>query len=124
MGFLARLRDHLTRSTDELDASELSSHVERVGADKIAEVADRSLIDCVGVVRSVSVPPRGRVPAVVAELFDGTGALDVVWLGRREILGIDPGVRMRVRGRVMQKRGRTTIFNPRYDLLPRGGDPR
>ena len=34
-------------------------------------------------------PPRG-VPALEAELYDGSGSLYVVWLGRRHIAGIEP----------------------------------
>lgn len=123
MGFLTRVREHLTRSAQDLDAVELSLHVERVGAEPISGLQDRCLAECVGVVRTLSIPPRGNVSALVAELYDGTGALDLIWLGRREILGIAPGVRLRVRGRVTTKRGRLTIFNPRYDIVPRGDDP-
>ncbi len=122
MGFFTRLREHLTHSAQDLDAVELSSHVERVGAEQIGGLQDRCLAECVGVVRTLAIPPREKVPALVAELYDGTGALDLVWLGRREILGIVPGVRLRVRGRVMTKRGRLTMFNPRYDIVPRDAD--
>ena len=35
-----------------------------------------------------------------AELYDGTGAITVIWLGRRRIGGINPGRSMQVAGRI------------------------
>jgi hypothetical protein len=62
------------------------------------------------------------VPALEAELFDGSGALDLVWLGRRTIDGVEPGRRIRVEGMVCDVDGRRTMFNPRYELRPRPGE--
>ena len=49
---------------------------------------------------SVSQRPRAGVPAVEADLFDGSGHLTVVFLGRRTIAGIEPGRRIIATGRV------------------------
>jgi hypothetical protein len=43
-----------------------------------------------------------------------------VWLGRRNIEGIQAGRRLRVRGRVAQREGRPVLFNPSYELLTGG----
>ena len=118
MSFLTRIRDHLIRSTDELEARELTTDAGRAGAQQIGDLADRDIADVVGVVRNLTMPPKTQVPCLVAELYDGTGALTLVWLGRREIAGITCGVRMRARGRVMMRRGQLTMLNPTYDLLP------
>ena len=59
---------------------------------------------------------------VTAELFDGTGAVEVCWLGRRAIPGIDTGRAIRVTGRVGLRGGHKIMFNPRYELL--AGQPR
>jgi hypothetical protein len=61
------------------------------------------------------------VPALVAELYDGTGTLAVIWLGRRQIAGVEPGRRLRVEGMVTEQDGRPVLFNPRYELVPAGG---
>lgn len=114
-----RLREHLTRSAEQLDAAELQSQCDHLGTTQISDVQDRSLVEVSGVIRNLTVPARGQVPALVAEVFDGSGALAIVWLGRREIHGIECGVRLRATGRVSMRRGVPTIFNPRYDLLPR-----
>ncbi|QAY71241.1 OB-fold nucleic acid binding domain-containing protein [Xylanimonas protaetiae] len=75
-----------------------------------------------GVLRSVVLRPRQGVPSVEAELYDGSGSLDLVWLGRRTIAGIEPGRRIRVDGMVCEAEGRRTMYNPRYELKPRAGE--
>jgi hypothetical protein len=70
----------------------------------------------------VTLRPRAGVPALEAELFDGTDALDVVWLGRRSIAGIEPGRRLVAHGRISHARGRRVLFNPRYELRPVGSE--
>ena len=66
--------------------------------------------------------PREGVPTVEVELFDGSGVVDLVWLGRRRIAGIEPGRRALVEGLVCDVDGRRTIFNPRYELLAKPGE--
>jgi len=89
------------------------------GCTPVAELPDRRRATASGIVRSVTLRPRGGVPALEAELYDGSGSLDLVWLGRREIAGIVPGRRLIVEGMVTQLDGRRALFNPRYQLRPR-----
>ncbi len=86
------------------------------------ELPDRRTACVCGTLKSVTLRPRAGVPALVAELYDGTGILHVVWLGRRQIAGIEPGRRIRVLGRVAQRDGKPVVFNPSYDLLPGGAE--
>lgn len=120
-GFLSRITARLARSDEAAQDHELAESSAALGARRIADVSDRGMADVSGVVRALTLPPRTHVPSLVGELYDGTGAINLVWLGRREIRGIEPGVRMRARGRVTYRRGTPTIFNPQYDLLPRHG---
>jgi hypothetical protein len=60
------------------------------------------------------------VPALVAELYDGTGSMSLVWLGRRQIAGIEPGRSLVGYGRVTRDGELPVIFNPRYELRPTG----
>ncbi|MEK8228828.1 OB-fold nucleic acid binding domain-containing protein [Oerskovia sp. M15] len=69
--------------------------------------------------RSVILRPREGVPTVEAELYDGSGSLDLVWLGRRRIAGVEPGRRVRVEGLVCEIAGRRTMFNPATSCAPR-----
>ena len=49
---------------------------------------------------------------------DGTEGVQLIWLGRRSIPGIEPGRTLNVRGRVAMRDGQKVIYNPDYDLLP------
>ena len=60
-------------------------------ATRSREAPDRERVRLRGTLRTVTLRPRGGVPALEAELFDGTGVITVVWLGRRRIAGIAPG---------------------------------
>lgn len=114
-----RIAARLTRSDKDAEDAELVEHTDALGATRIADVVDRRPAVISGIVRSLTLPPKTTVPTLVADLYDGTGAMSLVWLGRREIRGVTPGVRMRVRGRVTYRKGVPTIFNPQYELLSR-----
>ncbi|WP_226899902.1 OB-fold nucleic acid binding domain-containing protein [Nonomuraea sp. CA-141351] len=62
--------------------------------------------------------PRGGAPALEAELYDGSDVIDLVWLGRRKIAGIEPGRTVKAEGLVSVQDGRKVMFNPRYELRP------
>ena len=83
------------------------------------ELRDRRRAEVFGVLRSVILRPRQNVPALEAELYDGTGSVRLVWLGQRTIAGIEPGRRARLTGFVSHCDGRPTMYNPRSELAPR-----
>lgn len=107
----------LTASRAEQEAEEL----QRETSDACRAICDCMPGDSVmvsGTVRSLTVRPKTQVPALEIELYDGTGRVRVVWLGRRRIPGIDPGRRLTVTGRLTALDGVSTIYNPRYELQP------
>ncbi|MDR3068258.1 MAG: OB-fold nucleic acid binding domain-containing protein [Cellulomonas sp.] len=113
----------LLASREQVEASEERADALTVaGRTPIAELPDRRRAVATGVLRSVTLRPREGVPALVAELYDGSGSLDLVWLGRREIAGIVPGRRLVVEGMVTRLEGRRALFNPRYQLKARPGE--
>ncbi|GEL93775.1 OB-fold nucleic acid binding domain-containing protein [Cellulomonas composti] len=113
----------LAASQDEIEASEERAEASTaVGCTAVGDLAPRARAKVSGVIRSVVVRPRDGVPALEAELYDGSGSLALVWLGRREIGGIDPGRRLKVDGMVCQMDGVRTMFNPAYELRPRAGE--
>ena len=65
--------------------------------------------------------PRVNVPALVVDLYDGSRTINLIWLGRRTIGGIEPGTYLRATGRVTFTRGIATIFNPAYEIVPSRG---
>ncbi|KRD36567.1 DNA-binding protein [Oerskovia sp. Root918] len=110
-------------SQEEIAADEERHEASRqTGCSAVADLANRKRAHVSGVLRSVILRPREGVPTVEAELYDGSGSLDLVWLGRRRIAGIEPGRRVRVEGLVCEMAGRRTMFNPRYELRPRAGE--
>lgn len=118
----SRIAESLASNEEVRDTEERADASRNVGCMAVATVPVRSRGKVAGVLRSVVLRPREGVPTVEAELFDGSGALDLVWLGRRTIDGIEPGRRIRVEGMVCDADGRRTMFNPRYELRPRPGE--
>ncbi len=114
-GFLRRL----TSSKAELEAEELQRTSDEVGATPISACAARRRACVAGTLRTVTLRPRGGAPALEAELYDGSDVINLVWLGRRRIAGIEPGRLVRAEGLVSVQDGRKVMFNPRYEL--RGG---
>jgi hypothetical protein len=87
------------------------------GTVPISAVRFRQPVRVEGRVRSLRVQPRAEVPTLECVLVDDTGALSIVFLGRRSIAGIDVGVRLRVEGTAGESRGRLAILNPQYEIL-------
>lgn len=120
VGRFRRMLDRLSSSQEDLESEELREDAETAGCIKIGDCRDRQIVTVTGTLRTVTLRPRAGVPALEAELFDGSAALDVVWLGRRSIVGIEPGRRLIASGRVSMSRGRRVLFNPKYELRPLG----
>jgi hypothetical protein len=91
----------------------------QLGGTPVAQLELRHQATVCGTLRSVTLRPRAGVPALVAELYDGSGSLAVVWLGRRQIAGVEPGRRIRVHGMVTEAEGGRAVYNPRYELVPK-----
>ena len=113
---LGGLLRRLTSSKAELEAEELRKTTGREGATPIRSCTARSRTCVMGTLRTVTLRPRGGAPALEAELYDGSGVISLVWLGRRRIAGIEPGRLVRAEGLVSIQDGRKVMFNPRYEL--------
>jgi len=113
-----RLRRSISRwaSSDDLEAASLRSDTAQAGCCPVAEAPDRSYVELQGTLSTVTLRPRGGVPALEAELYDGSGVITVIWLGRRRIAGIEPGRRIKVQGRIGLQETTRVMFNPRYEL--------
>lgn len=116
----SRLRTSISRWANQqsTEARELRKSTEKAGLSAIREAPDRQRVVVQGTLRTVTLRPRGGVPALEAELYDGTDSINVVWLGRRRIGGISPGRGLRVEGRIGVQDGTRIMYNPRYDLRP------
>ena len=115
-GGLRHFFRRLASSKAELEAEELQKSTGAEGATPISDCRARRRVRVAGTLRTVTLRPRGGAPALEAELYDGTDVINLVWLGRRKIAGIEPGRRLRAEGLVSIQDGRKVIFNPRYEL--------
>jgi hypothetical protein len=113
-----RLRRSLSRwaSSADMEARELKQDTVKEGCCPIVEADDRQRVELRGSLRTVTLRPRGGVPALEAELYDGSAMITLVWLGRRRIAGIEPGRAIKVEGRVGVQNKTRVMFNPRYEL--------
>jgi hypothetical protein len=115
-GLFSRMMRGLSNSTVSLEAEELQRDSEKAGCTPIASHGDRDLVTLHGSLTTVTLRPRGGVLALEAELYDGSGTVTLVWLGRRQITGISPGRQLTVHGRLGCHDGHKLLYNPRYEL--------
>jgi len=120
-GRFKRAFQRFTADEDEIDSASLRSESAAAGAVAV-NLCSVGLPVCIaGSLRTVVLRPLAGVPTLEAELYDGTGTVTLVWLGRRRIRGIDPGRTLVARGRLTRREGKPTLFNPEYDLRALGG---
>jgi Tfp pilus assembly protein PilX len=119
---LQRIGASLTKTKSEQLAESLQGAVTQVGATPLAACVEGQETTVAGVLRSVTLRPKDTVPVVEADLYDGSGQVRLVWLGRRRILGVTPGRSVVVTGRITANNGQRTIFNPRYELRAPTGE--
>lgn len=118
-GTAGKLRRRMARwaNLDQQDARDMRrTHLTGEDCLSIADAPDRERVRLRGTLRTVTLSPRGGAPALEAELFDGTGTITVIWLGRRRIAGIGPGSSVQVEGRIGVQDKKRVMYNPRYEL--------
>ncbi len=119
-GRFRRALHRLTADEDELEAEDLQVEVAQAGATAVARCSLGGEVCVAGTLRAVVLRPLAGVPTLEAELYDGSGAVTLVFLGRRRIRGIEPGRALVARGRLTRHDGRPTLYNPAYELRPVG----
>jgi hypothetical protein len=113
-----RIFRRLVASDSELDAEELQEASARAGATPVPRCSRGEKVTISGRLISVMYCPRTNLPTLEAELFDGSGSVTLVWLGRRRIPGIEPGRSLSAEGRLAIRDDRKVIYNPHYALEP------
>ena len=115
-GWLARGLQRLTADDHSIDAEELRADSASAGCEPLGSCRKGAVVTVTGRLKSVVYTPRENVPTLEAELFDGSGSVTLVWLGRRRIPGIEPGRTVTARGRFSAFDGKRVIYNPWYEL--------
>lgn len=114
--FLGQLGQRLTETLEESDSTELQVAVRQAGTDRTTDCRCGDVATILGRIRTVTFGTEQSDLGVTAEIFDGTGYVEAVWLGRRSIPGITTGRTVVVSGRITDRNGTRTMFNPRYEL--------
>jgi hypothetical protein len=79
----------------------------------------RAWVKVRGAVSSICVVPGALgAPVLECTIFDETGGITLVFLGRRAIGGVALGRRLEAEGRVIEVRRRLVLMNPLVELLP------
>ena len=110
----ARGAQRVARGAQQRD-DELGVRAE--GTIPIVEAQWRARVRVAGRVRSIRVPTRTPTPNLECTLVDGSGAILLVFQGRRRIPGIQQGARLVAQGTVGAWEGRLAILNPDYELI-------
>jgi hypothetical protein len=86
------------------------------GMTAVGDVKHRQRTRVAGRIRTVRVQPWAGVPTFECTVVDASGALTVVFLGRRHVPGLEPGGRIIVEGTIGSYRGRLAMLNPTYEF--------
>jgi RecG-like helicase len=117
-----RLKEALKRwgaSNAELESQERQRVAEEAGANRAGELCDRERATLRGTITMLTIKPRAGTPWLEAELSDGSGSVTLIWMGRREIPGVEAGRELIVTGRASCVDGAKRIYNPHYELVAR-----
>lgn len=101
--------------SESRNESDLTPQV--AGTTPIAEAKWRDRVRVAGRVRSIRVPTRAATANLECTLIDSTGAILLVFQGRRRIAGIQQGVKLVAQGTVGAWQGSLAILNPEYELI-------
>ncbi|MFN2590573.1 MAG: OB-fold nucleic acid binding domain-containing protein [Actinomycetota bacterium] len=107
----------MTESDEDRLAGELRTWAATVdGTVRIADAPTRTRVKIAGVVRRITVRPVEGFEALEAVVYDGTGELSAVWLGRRSIPGLLLGSRLILEGVIGRERTRLRVVNPEFEF--------
>lgn len=71
-----------------------------------------------GTILSVGMTEQGSGTSFSCVLFDGTGEIGLLFLGRQSVPGFEVGTRCTVEGTARMGSGRLVLWNPFYRLEP------
>lgn len=114
---LSKWRAALGRSRRDLEAEDDSRAVEGIsGIVRLADIELRKRVIAAGVIVEKTFP-GSQDTSMSVRISDGTGMLQIVFLGQADVPGVVVGSRLVVEGLVMNLDGIPTIQNPAYRLM-------
>jgi RecG-like helicase len=91
------------------------------GVVPIGSVGWKELVTVEGRIRAVQIgTTAGR--SLEAQVFDDSGGVRLLFFGRTDIPGIEPGAVVRATGRVGEYKGHLALANPKYQLVSVNGN--
>jgi amino acid transporter len=87
------------------------------GAAPIGSLATHGRAKVVGRVRSIEIRPVGESCVLACTVADSTGELTAMFYGRQHIPGLEPGVKICLKGAFGIRNGVPEMINPTYELL-------
>jgi hypothetical protein len=120
MGILApfsRFFRRMAESDEQRYAEEIEAWAASIPETvRIRDAKTRSRAKLAGVVRRITVRPLEGHESLEALLYDGTGDVTVVWMGRRSIPGLNLGTRLVVEGLLAEQRSERRVVNPTFEF--------
>lgn len=120
MGAVAAVRrffHRMAESDEQRYAEEIEAWASQIpGSVRIRDVVPRSRVKLAGVVRRITVRPLEGHESLEALIYDGTGDVTLVWMGRRSIPGLNLGTRLVVEGLVVEQRSKRRVVNPSFEF--------
>ncbi|MGH9228734.1 MAG: amino acid permease [Acidimicrobiales bacterium] len=110
-------RGRIAEGTDETAKAQRPPQDDVSAMTSIEAVRWRDRVRVRGQVRSMRVAPQRDVATLECVIDDGTGTLLAVFLGRRELAGVNVGSRIELVGTAGVHQNRLAILNPSYRLL-------
>jgi two-component system sensor histidine kinase KdpD len=83
-------------------------------ARRLIDARPRARVVATGTIVATEVTSRGDSPVFCCTLQDGSGELDVLFLGRSSVPGFSVGARCSVEGLALNEDNRLAVWNPRY----------
>jgi amino acid transporter len=97
--------------------SDYSRPVPPSGATPIGSLTRPGRAKVAGRVRSVEIRPAGESCVLACTVADSTGELTALFYGRQHIPGLEPGVKICLKGAYAIRNGVPEMINPTYELL-------
>jgi hypothetical protein len=114
-----RLLRELVQSDETRLAHQLRSWASSIpGTVLIAEAPLRVRVRLAGEVRKITFRPKKPFDEFEVVLYDGSGQVRLVWLGRRSIPGLSVGSRLVVNGVVAEAVGERRMLDPEFEFVP------
>jgi hypothetical protein len=114
-----RMVDRLTETDEDRLAAEIREWADTIpGSVRIQEAPERQRVKLAGAVRRITIRPVKGFEGMRLLLFDGSGEVSVLFLGRRSIPGLTLGSRLVVEGVLGREGGARQLVNPSFEFVP------